>query len=315
MGSLVLAEHDNLQLADATARTVRAALQLGEPVEVLVAGHGCGAVADAAARLMGVAAVVVADDPLYAHALPEPLAALILTLIGRFSAVLAPATTAGKAVLPRVAALLDVVQVSEIAKVLAPDTFERPIYAGSLTATIKAPADRKVITVRTAAFPPVAAAAAVAPIVAVPAGPDPGLSKFKSETCSQSNLVDLTGARIVVAGGRGVQTAGNFALLARIADRLGAGLGASRAAVDAGFLPNDCQIGQTGKAVAPELYIAAGISGAIQHVCGIKGSRIIVAINKDEEAPIFQIADFALVADLFSVLPELDAELARRRTD
>lgn len=311
MASLVLAEHDNRALSEATAKTVTAARGLGGSVQVLVAGHRCGAAADEASRLQGVEAVLVCDDPLYAHALPEPLAALILSLVGRFDAVLAPATSNGKAVCPRVAALLDAPQISEITKILAPDTFERPIYAGSVIATVKAPPGKLVLTVRTTAFA-AAGAGNPAPVTTVAAGPDPELSSFVGETLSQSSRPDLTAARVIVAGGRGLGTDASFALLARIADRLKAAVGASRAAVDAGFLPNDCQVGQTGKAVAPELYVAVGISGAIQHVCGMKDSQRIVAINKDEAAAIFQIADFSLVADLFEALPEMDAELAKR---
>lgn len=309
MTSLVLAEHDNTTLTDATARTVTAARALGDTVEVLVAGHNCKRVAEAAAKLDGVAKVLLCDDPLYAHALAEPVAALILSL--DFDAVLAPATSHGKAVLPRVAALLDVPQISEITAVVAPDTFERPIYAGSVIATIKAPPGKRVITVRPTAFA-ATGAGEPAPIVSVPAGPDPALSAFAGATLSQASGPELTSAEVVVAGGRGVGTPDNFRLLARIAGRLNAAVGASRAAVDAGFAANDCQIGQTGKVVAPELYLALGISGALQHLCGIKGSKTIVAVNKDDEAPIFQIADVGLVGDLFQLLPEIDAELARR---
>ncbi|GAA0582090.1 electron transfer flavoprotein subunit alpha/FixB family protein [Rhizomicrobium electricum] len=312
MTSLVVAEHDNRILADATARTITAARALGQPVEVLVAGHGCQAVADAAAGLDGVDTVLLCDDPLYAHPLAEPFAALILSLAERWDAVLAPATSHGKAVLPRVAALLDVPQISEITKVLAPDTFERPVYAGSVMATVKAPAGKLAITVRPTAFAAAGAAPAPAPILSLPAGPDPGLSAFAGETLSQAAGPELTSSKVVVAGGRGLGTADNFQLLAHIAGRLNAAVGASRAAVDAGFAANDCQIGQTGKVVAPELYIALGISGALQHLCGIKDAKTIVAINKDDEAPIFQVADLGLVADLFQVLPEIDAELARR---
>ena len=311
MPSLVLAEHNNRTLSDATAKTVTAALALGTPVHVLVAGHDSTPVAAAAAHLEGVEAVIVADNPLYAHPLAETIAALILTLAERYDAFLAPATSNGKNVLPRVAAFLDVPQISEITKVLAPDTFERPIYAGSAIQTVRAPAGKKVITVRPTGFA-AAGPGGYALIVTVPPGPDPALSFFAGETLSPSDHPALASAKIVISGGRGLQTKGNFKLLERIADRLQAAIGASRAAVDGGFLPNDCQIGQTGKVVAPDLYIAAGISGAHQHVAGIKDAKIIVAINKDEEAPIFQIADYGLVADLFQALPELDAELAKR---
>ncbi len=311
MTTLILAEHNNRTLDEATARTVTAATALGADVHVLVAGHGCAAVAEAAARLAGVDRVLVCDDVLYAHRLAEPVAALILGLAETYDAVLAPASSNAKAILPRVAAGLDVAQISEITKIVAPDIFERPIYAGSVIQTVKAAPGTLVITVRA---PPFAAAAAgtPAPVDVIAAGPDPKLATFAGETLSQSARPELTAAKIVVAGGRGLQTADNVRLLERIADRLNAALGASLAAVDAGFVANECQVGQTGKAVAPELYIAAGISGAVQHVCGMKDSRIVVAINKDEEAPIFQVADFGLVADLFQALPEIDAELAKR---
>jgi electron transfer flavoprotein alpha subunit len=311
MASLVVAEHDNMTLSDATAKTVTAALQLGAPVHMLVAGHNCGAVAEAAARLQGVDAVLLADDPLYAHPLAEPLAALILELADRYDAVLAPATSNGKTILPRVAAMLDVQQISEITRIVAPGIFERPIYAGSVIQTVQAPPGKLVLTVRATAFA-AAGAGGSAPVSVTAAGPDPGLSAFVSETLSQSIRPELTVAKIVVAGGRGLQSEENFKLLEKIADRLNAAVGASRAAVDAGFVANDCQVGQTGKVVAPELYIAVGISGAVQHLAGMSGSKRIVAINKDEEAPIFQVADFALVADLFQALPEIDAALATR---
>lgn len=312
MTSLVVAEHDNQNLADATARTVTAARALGHPVAVLVGGHDCKLVAEAAAKLDGVENVLLCDAPLYAHPLAEPFAALILSLVERYDAMLAPATSHGKAVLPRVAALLDVPQISEITKVVAPDTFERPIYAGSVIATVKAPPGKLVITVRQTAFPAALQTGTPAPIVTIPAGPDPGLSTVVAETVSQVAGPELTSAKVVVAGGRGLATADNFRLLDRIAARLNAAVGASRAAVDAGFASNDCQIGQTGKVVAPELYIALGISGALQHLCGVKQAKTIVAINKDDEAPIFQVADLGLVGDLFQILPEIDAELARR---
>jgi len=310
MPSLVLAEHDNKHLSDATAKTVTAAQQLGEPVHILVAGHGCTEVVHTAARLYGVEAVIFADDPLYARPLAESLAALILSVADRYEAFLAPATANGKNVLPRVAALLDVPQISEITKVLSPDTFERPIYAGSVVQTVQAPAGKKVLTVRSTAFKP-AEQGGAALMVAIPAGSDPELSNFVGENLSVSERPELTAAKIVISGGRGLQSAENFKLLERVADKLKAAVGASRAAVDAGFVPNDYQVGQTGKVVAPDLYIAVGISGAIQHLAGMKDSKIIVAINKDEEAPIFQIADYGLVADLFQALPEMDAELGK----
>ncbi len=311
MPSLVVAEHDNKTLAEATANTVTAARQLGAPVHVLVAGHDGVRIAEAAALLAGVDAVLLADDPLYAHPLAEPLAALILALADRYDAVLAPATSTGKAILPRVAALLDVPQISEITRIVAPGVFERPIYAGAVLQTVQAPPGKLVLTVRTTAFA-ATGAGEPAPITRVAAGPDPGLSNFVGETLSQSVRPALSAAKIVVAGGRGLQSGENFKLLEKIADRLKAAVGASRAVVDAGFVANDYQIGQTGKVVAPELYIAVGISGAIQHVAGMSQSKRIVAINKDAEAPIFQVADIGLVADLFQALPEMDAALAKR---
>jgi len=308
MPSLVLAEHNNRLLHAATAHTVTAARALGAPVHVLVAGQDCQEVIRAAAALDGVDRVLAVDDPLYAHALAEPMAALLLSLIGRYEALLAPATAHGKNILPRVAALCDVAQISEVTKILAPDIFERPIYAGSLLETVQAPAGLKILTVRATAFAP-AATGGAAQIEAVPAGADPALSVFLGE--SLSTQADLSAAKIVISGGRGLQSAENFRLLEEVAEKLQAAVGASRAAVDAGYAANDRQVGQTGKIVAPDLYIAVGISGAIQHVAGMKGSKIIAAINKDEEAPIFQIADYGLVADLFQALPELDAALGK----
>jgi electron transfer flavoprotein alpha subunit len=311
MPSLVVAEHAGGRLSGATAKTVTAALELGDKVHVLVAGLDCEAVADAAARISGVETVIWVDDAAYRHPLAESLAALILSLAPRYEAILAPATTSGKNTLPRVAALLDVPQISEIIKVVAPDTFERPIYAGSAIQTVQAPAGKKVITVRTTAFK-AAEAGGSALITQIPGVSDPGISFFVGEALSKSERPELTAAKIVISGGRGMGSGDSFKLLERVADRLRAALGASRAAVDAGFVPNEYQVGQTGKAVAPELYLAVGISGAIQHLAGMKDSKIIAAINKDEEAPIFQIADFGLVADLFKALPELDEELAKR---
>ena len=310
MASLVIAEHDNKVLKDATAKTVSAATQLGAPVHVLVAGSGCGAVAEAAAKLAGVEKVLLADAPLYAKLVAEPVAELILSLAGNYDAILAPATTNGKNYLPRVAARLDVPQISEILKVVSPDTFERPIYAGNAIQTVQAPAGKKVITVRTTAFK-AAEATGSAAVENVAAAADPGLSKFVGEELSKSERPELTSAKIIISGGRGMQSGDNFHLLEKIADRLHAAVGASRAAVDAGFVPNDYQVGQTGKVVAPELYIAVGISGAIQHLAGMKDSKVIAAINKDEEAPIFQVADYGLVADLFKAIPEMDEELAK----
>ncbi|HXL98786.1 MAG TPA: FAD-binding protein [Rhizomicrobium sp.] len=310
MASLVIAEHDNKNLKDATAKTVAAAAQVSSPVHVLVAGSGCDAVAQAASKLAGVEKVLVADDALYAKMVAEPMAELILSLADKYDAILAPATTSGKNYLPRVAAKLDVPQVSEILKVVSPDTFERPIYAGNAIATVQAPAGKKIITVRTTAFKP-ADGAGSATVEKVNAAGDPGLSKFVGEELSKSERPELTSAKIVISGGRGMQSGDNFHLLDKIADKLHAAVGASRAAVDAGFVPNDYQVGQTGKVVAPELYIAVGISGAIQHLAGMKDSKIIAAINKDEEAPIFQVADFGLVADLFKAIPEMEQELTR----
>jgi electron transfer flavoprotein alpha subunit len=309
--SLVIAEHDNASLKDATHKTVTAAAAVSAPVHVLVAGKGCAGVADAAARIAGVEKVLLADAPHLEKMLAEPMEALILSLADGYDAILAPATTTGKNYLPRVAAKLDVPQVSEILKVVSPDTFERPIYAGNAIETVQAPAGKKVVTVRATAF----AAAAQGPgaaVESVPVPADPGLSSFLGEELSKSERPELTSARIVISGGRGLGSAENFRLLDSIADKLHAAVGASRAAVDAGYVPNDYQVGQTGKVVAPDLYLAVGISGAIQHLAGMKDSKVIAAINKDEEAPIFQVADFALVADLFKALPELDEELARR---
>lgn len=311
MPSLVIAEHNNATLSDATAKTVTAASELGDKVHVLVAGKGCAAVAEAAAKLAGVETVLVADDPLYEHPLAETMAALILSLADRYDAILAPATTGGKNYLPRVAAKLDVAQISEIIKVVSPDTFERPIYAGSVIQTVQAPAGKKVITVRTTTFK-AADTGGAAQNAAIPAATDPGLSHFEGEHLSKSERPELTGAKIVISGGRGMQSGDNFQLLEKVADKLHAAVGASRAAVDAGFVPNEYQVGQTGKVVAPELYIAVGISGAIQHLAGMKDSKVIAAINKDEEAPIFQIADYGLVADLFKALPEMEEELTKR---
>ncbi|HKU63495.1 MAG TPA: electron transfer flavoprotein subunit alpha/FixB family protein [Rhizomicrobium sp.] len=311
MASLVLAEHDNAALKDATHKTVTAAAAISTPVHILVAGENCAAIADAAARIAGVEKILLADAPLYAKQLAEPMQALILSLADRYDAVLAPATTSGKNILPRVAAKLDTPQISEILKVVSPDTFERPIYAGNAIETVQAPAGKKILTVRTTAFK-AAEESGSAAIEKIASAADPGLSKFAGETLSKSERPELTSAKIVISGGRGLGSAENFRLLDSIADKLHAAVGASRAAVDAGYVPNDYQVGQTGKAVAPDLYIAVGISGAIQHLAGMKDSRRIVAINKDEEAPIFQVADYGLVGDLFKILPELDAELSKR---
>jgi electron transfer flavoprotein alpha subunit len=310
MASLVIAEHDNKTLKDATAKVVSAATQVGGPVHVLVAGQGCDAVAQAASKLAGVEKVLVADDALYAKMVAETMETLILSLADKYDAILAPATTNGKNYMPRVAAKLDVPQVSEILSVVSPDTFVRPIYAGNALQTVQAGSGKKVITVRTTTFK-AADGAGSASIEKIAAAADPGISKFVSEELSKSERPELTSAKVVISGGRGMQSGENFHMLEKIADRLHAAVGASRAAVDAGFVPNDYQVGQTGKVVAPDLYIAVGISGAIQHLAGMKDSKVIAAINKDEEAPIFQVADYGLVADLFKAIPEMDEELAK----
>ena len=311
MATLVIAEHDNKSLNDATAKTVTAALAVGGPVHVLVAGDGCKAVADAAAKIAGVEKILLADNALYAKMIAEAMEGLILSVADKYDAILAPATTSGKNYLPRVAAKLDVPQISEILKIISPDTFERPIYAGNAIQTVQAAAGKKIITVRATAFAK-AADGGSATIENLAAAADPGLSKFDSEALSKSERPELTSAKIVISGGRGLGSGENFKLIDKIADRLHAAVGASRAAVDAGYVPNDYQVGQTGKVVAPELYLAVGISGAIQHLAGMKDSKVIAAINKDEDAPIFQIADYGLVADLFQALPEMDQELAKR---
>ncbi len=311
MPSLVLAEHNNRSLDEATAKTVSAAAAVSSPVHVLIAGNGCRAVAEAARNVSGVAKVLVGDDPRYAGFLAEPVAALILSLSDAYDAILAPATANGKNVLPRVAAKLDVPQLSDVIAAESPDVFRRPIYAGNAIQKIEARGFKKVITVRIAAFP-AAPAGGAAEIVDVAPADVPAMSRVVSENMTRSERPELTAARIVISGGRGLQSKDNFVLIERIADRLGAAVGASRAAVDAGFIPNDHQVGQTGKIVAPELYIAVGISGAIQHLAGMKDSKIIVAINKDENAPIFGVADYGLVADLFQALPELEQALEQR---
>jgi electron transfer flavoprotein alpha subunit len=309
MATLLLAEHDNKSLKDSTCKALTAAKQMGGDVHVLVAGGGCKAVADAAAKLDGVTKVLLADAPAYQHALAEPLAALIVSLAGAYDAIVAPATTNGKNVMPRVAALLDVMQVSEVIKVIAPDTFERPTYAGNAIQTVKSKDAKKVITVRTSTFQATGEDGS-APVETAAAAADPGISSFVGEELSKSERPELTSAKVIISGGRAMQSRDNFAkYIEPVADKLGAAVGASRAAVDAGYAPNDWQVGQTGKVVAPELYIAVGISGAIQHLAGMKDSKVIVAINKDEEAPIFQVADYGLVADLYQALPELGAEL------
>ncbi len=313
MATLLIAEHDHAELKDATNKALTAAAALGGEVHVLVAGGGEGtkAAADAAAKLQGVAKVLVAEAPAYAHDLAEPLAALIVSLAGNYDAFVAPATSRFKNVMPRVAALLDVMQVSEIIKVVAPDTFERPIYAGNAIQTVKSKDAKKVITVRTSTFQATGEGGS-ATVESVAAAEDPGLSTFVGEEVAKSDRPELASAKIIVSGGRAMQSRENFTkYIEPLADKLGAGVGASRAAVDAGYAPNDWQVGQTGKVVAPELYVAIGISGAIQHLAGMKDSKVIVAINKDEDAPIFQVADYGLVADLYQAVPELTEELGK----
>ena len=311
MATLLLAEVANGALSDMTARALTAAIALDAPVDLLVAGQNVGAAAEAASKLAGVAKVRVADDAAYSHTLAEPVAALIVSLAGGYDAIIAASTANGKNIMPRVAALLDVMQISDIAKVLGPKTFERPIYAGNAIQTVESTDSKIVVTVRTAAFA-AAGQGGSAPIEKVAAAADPGVSSFVGEALAKSDRPELTSAKIIISGGRAMQKAENFkTYIEPVADKLGAAMGASRAAVDAGYAPNDWQVGQTGKVVAPELYIAVGISGAIQHLAGMKDSKVIVAINKDEEAPIFQVADYGLVADLYQALPELTAELAK----
>jgi electron transfer flavoprotein alpha subunit len=314
MTTLLLAEHDNGTLAPTVAKAMTAARALGEDVHVLIAGTNCKPVADSAAKLDGAGKVLLADAPQFAHQLAEEVSALVVGLMPGYSAVLAPSTASGKNIMPRVAALLDVMQISDIIKVVSADTFERPIYAGNAIQTVASADKKKVITVRTTAFPAVAQTGS-APIetLAVPAAA--GLASFEKAEIQKSDRPELTAAKIIISGGRGLQSGENFkTYIEPVADKLGAAVGASRAAVDAGYMPNDYQVGQTGKVVAPELYIAVGISGAIQHLAGMKDSKVIVAINKDGEAPIFQVADYGLVADLFQVLPELARELDRAKS-
>ena len=311
MAVLVIADHDNGELKPSTLHVVAAAQGFGEDVHVLVAGGDCGSVGEAAQKVAGVAKVLLCDAPHFKDQLAEPVAALLVALAGDYSALLAAATSNGKNYMPRTAALLDVSQISEITGIEAADTFERPIYAGNAMATVQSVDPIKVITVRTTAFAKAEADGGSAALETVAIVDDPGLSSHLRDELSKSERPELTSARIVISGGRGMQSGDNFPLIEAVADKLGAAVGASRAAVDAGFVPNDYQVGQTGKVVAPELYIAVGISGAIQHLAGMKDSKVIVAINKDEEAPIFQVADFGLVADLFKALPELDEELAK----
>ena len=308
MTTLVIAEHDNASLKGSTANTVTAAIQCGGDVHVLVAGHNCSAAAQAAAQLTGVSKVIVAEAAHFADGLAENCAAQVIAIAATYSHILAPATAYGKNILPRVAALLDVSQVSEITKVISADTFERPIYAGNAIATVQSTDAVKVITVRTTGFD-AAATGGTATLESITAVADSGKSSFVSREVAKSDRPELTAAKIIVSGGRGMGSADNFKILEPLADKLGAAMGASRAAVDAGFVPNDWQVGQTGKIVAPSLYIAIGISGAIQHLAGMKDSKTIVAINKDPEAPIFSVADYGIVGDLFDIVPQLIAEL------
>ena len=309
MSNLVIVEHDNNEVHAATLHAVTAAQQIGGDIDLLVAGENCGAVAEAAAKIAGVSTVKVADDARFGHHLAENLASLIVEQASGYSHILASATTFGKNVMPRAAALLDVAQISDITDVVSADTFVRPIYAGNALATVQSADATKVITVRTIKFEPAAAEGGSASVEQVSGGADSGLSSWVSQAVSDSDQVDLASAKIVVSGGRGMQSGDNFAMLHAVADKLGAAVGASRAAVDSGFVPNELQVGQTGKVIAPDLYIAVGISGAIQHLAGMKESKVIVAINNDSEAPIFQVADYGLVADLFEAVPELDAAL------
>ncbi len=314
MPALLVAEHDNTVLKDATNKALTAAKALGAEVHVLVASYNCKAVAETAAKLDGVNKVLLADAAAYEHMLAEPTAALVVALAGPYETIVAPATTTGKNIMPRVAALLDVMQISDITRVVAPDTFERPVYAGNAIQTVRSQEKKRVITVRTAAFQATGEGGSPAAVESVAAAPDPGLSGFVGEELSKSERPELTSAKIIISGGRAMQNRENFTkYIEPVADKLGAAIGASRAAVDAGYAPNDWQVGQTGKVVAPDLYIAVGISGAIQHLAGMKDSKVIVAINKDEEAPIFQVADYGLVADLYQALPELAAELDKAK--
>ena len=309
MKTLVIAEHDNVSLKAATLNAVAAAGALGGEVDILVAGAGCGAAADAAAQVPGVSKVICADNTAYEHQLAENVSLLVAELGADYDNLLAPSTANGKNIMPRVAALLDVGQISDILSVESADTFKRPIYAGNVIATVQSSDPKKVITVRTTAFDAVPAEGGSATVEACSAAHDAGVSQFIREEVAVSDRPELTSASVVISGGRGMQNGDNFSLLEGIADKLNAAIGASRAAVDAGFVPNDYQVGQTGKIVAPDLYIAVGISGAIQHLAGMKDSKVIVAINKDEDAPIFQVADYGLVADLFEALPELEAAI------
>lgn len=309
MKTLIVAEHDNQTLKVATLNAVAAAQQLGGDIDVLVVGSGCVSAANAAAAALGVGNVLCADNAAYEHQLAENVSLAVAQAASDYDYVMAAATANGKNIMPRVAALLDVAQISDITAVIDADTFERPIYAGNVIATVKSSDSKKVITVRTTAFDPVPAEGGSASVQVIDGAHDAGVSSFIGEEVAVSDRPELTAASVVISGGRGMQNGDNFSMLEGIADKLNAAIGASRAAVDAGFVPNDYQVGQTGKIVAPDLYIAVGISGAIQHLAGMKDSKVIVAINKDEDAPIFQVADYGLVADLFSALPELETAL------
>jgi len=309
MSILVIAEHDNSELKTATLNTVAAGMAIGGDIDILVAGSDCDSVAESASQVPGVGKVLLANKETYKNSLAENLGNLVVELAEGYSHILAPATTSGKNFMPRVAAKLDVSQISDISAVISEDTFERPIYAGNCIATVQSTDSVKVITVRTTGFDACEATGGSASVSAIDNDTDAGVSSFVKEEIAESDRPELTAADVVISGGRGMQNGDNFSLLNGIADKLGAAIGASRAAVDSGFVPNDMQVGQTGKIVAPDLYIAVGISGAIQHLAGMKDSKVIVAINKDEEAPIFQVADYGLVADLFDALPELEAKI------
>ena len=309
MSILVIAEHDNKNLKGATLNTLNAATQIGDEIHLLVAGHETNNVVEESQSLNGVTKIINVDNELYKNSLAEEVEKLVISIAADYSYILAPATTFGKNLMPRIAAKMDTQQISDIISVESSDTFKRPIYAGSCIATVKSSDEKKVITVRSTAFDPVEKANSNIPVDILSAIDACGVSEFVSEELAESDRPELTAAEIVISGGRGMQSGENFHLLDSIADKLGAAVGASRAAVDAGFVPNDYQVGQTGKIVAPDLYIAVGISGAIQHLAGMKDSKVIVAINKDEDAPIFQVADYGLVADLFNALPELDSKL------
>ncbi|MGC6475868.1 MAG: FAD-binding protein [Parvibaculales bacterium] len=310
MSTLLIAEHDNAKIADATLKAASAAVALGGDVSLLVAGENCAAAAEAGAKIAGVSKVLKADNAAYGKMLAEPLADLVVSLAGDYENIVSAATTNGKNYMPRIAALLDASQISDITAIIDGSTFERPIYAGNAIQTVKSNDSKKVITVRGTAFP-AAELTGSASVEDVADAGDKGISEYVGEELTVSDRPELTSAKIIVSGGRGMGSGENFEILEKVADKLGAGIGASRAAVDAGYVPNDYQVGQTGKVVAPELYIAVGISGAIQHLAGMKDSKVIVAINKDEEAPIFQVADYGLVADLFTAVPELEAELEK----